>query len=169
LTDGERLRAYAEIHVDRGASLARAYGVELTDPNTLTIPAEILALVPEAIAWHYRVLPIGRSERTIKLAMRDPSDGMAVAAVMNATQLGVEAALALDHTLRRVLARHYPRGAMGSPDGGVCSFCGKRADEVAMLVPGPDPTMICVDCIELCEDIVAEAFEGGDGSASDSP
>ncbi|HID97284.1 MAG TPA: ATP-dependent Clp protease ATP-binding subunit ClpX [Thermodesulfobacteriaceae bacterium] len=39
-----------------------------------------------------------------------------------------------------------------------CSFCGKSQDEVKKLIAGPD-VYICDECIELCNDIVAEEFE----------
>ena len=35
----------------------------------------------------------------------------------------------------------------------VCSFCGKRADEVRALVPGPLAVFICDVCVSLCEEI----------------
>lgn len=36
-----------------------------------------------------------------------------------------------------------------------CSFCGKRHDEVAKLIAGPDVN-ICDECVKLCGEIVAE-------------
>jgi ATP-dependent Clp protease ATP-binding subunit ClpX len=34
-----------------------------------------------------------------------------------------------------------------------CSFCGKRREQVANLIAGPD-VYICVECVELCNEIV---------------
>ena len=39
-----------------------------------------------------------------------------------------------------------------------CSFCGKPQDQVRRLVAGPG-VYICDECIELCQDIIAEEFE----------
>ena len=36
-----------------------------------------------------------------------------------------------------------------------CSFCGKSQEEVKKLVAGPS-VYICDECIELCNDIIAE-------------
>ncbi len=36
-----------------------------------------------------------------------------------------------------------------------CSFCGKSQDIVKKLVAGPD-VYICDECIDLCNDIIAE-------------
>ena len=49
-----------------------------------------------------------------------------------------------------------------------CSFCGKGQEEVKKLIAGPS-VYICDECIELCNDIIAEEFNdeneiGGAGS-----
>lgn len=36
-----------------------------------------------------------------------------------------------------------------------CSFCGKRQDQVAKLIAGPE-VFICNDCVQLCADILTE-------------
>ena len=43
-------------------------------------------------------------------------------------------------------------------DALVCSFCGKKEDEVRKLIAGPT-VYICDECIDLCNDIIAEASE----------
>ncbi|MCA9537955.1 MAG: ATP-dependent Clp protease ATP-binding subunit ClpX [Myxococcales bacterium] len=44
-----------------------------------------------------------------------------------------------------------------------CSFCGKSQKEVKKLIAGPS-VYICDECIALCNDIIAEELEKGDGS-----
>ena len=39
-----------------------------------------------------------------------------------------------------------------------CSFCGKSQREVRKLIAGPG-VYICDECIELCNEIIAEQFE----------
>jgi ATP-dependent Clp protease ATP-binding subunit ClpX len=41
-----------------------------------------------------------------------------------------------------------------------CSFCGKNQDEVRKLIAGP-AVYICDECIELCNEIIAEETERG--------
>ncbi len=43
-----------------------------------------------------------------------------------------------------------------------CSFCGKNQEEVEKLIAGPD-VFICDECIELCNEIVADE-DGSDGT-----
>jgi len=40
----------------------------------------------------------------------------------------------------------------------ICSFCGKSQDEVKKLIAGPS-VYICDECIELCNEIIAEEYE----------
>ncbi|MDI6852784.1 MAG: ATP-dependent Clp protease ATP-binding subunit ClpX [Deltaproteobacteria bacterium] len=49
------------------------------------------------------------------------------------------------------------RGADKSTDL-LCSFCGKSQSEVKKLIAGPG-VYICDECIELCNDIIAEEYE----------
>jgi len=44
-----------------------------------------------------------------------------------------------------------------------CSFCGKSQDEVKKLIAGPS-VYICDECIELCNDIIAEEYEREDAT-----
>ncbi len=39
-----------------------------------------------------------------------------------------------------------------------CSFCGKNQDEVKKLIAGPT-VYICDECVDLCNDIIAEEYE----------
>ena len=51
---------------------------------------------------------------------------------------------------------------MTNKDGGLhCSFCGKSQREVKKLIAGPN-VYICDECIQLCNDIIAEEVEKKD-------
>ncbi|MBI4937067.1 MAG: ATP-dependent Clp protease ATP-binding subunit ClpX, partial [Nitrosomonadales bacterium] len=39
-----------------------------------------------------------------------------------------------------------------------CSFCGKSQHEVRKLIAGPS-VFICDECVDLCNDIIAEEWE----------
>jgi ATP-dependent Clp protease ATP-binding subunit ClpX len=57
----------------------------------------------------------------------------------------------------------------GDDRGGnlVCSFCGKSQDEVRKLIAGPT-VYICDECIDLCNDIIAEECDQEEGVVSTS-
>jgi ATP-dependent Clp protease ATP-binding subunit ClpX len=48
-----------------------------------------------------------------------------------------------------------------------CSFCGKSQREVKKLIAGPT-VYICDECIELCNDIIAEEYGSEEGAAAQS-
>jgi ATP-dependent Clp protease ATP-binding subunit ClpX len=54
----------------------------------------------------------------------------------------------------------------GSSDSGPlrCSFCGKSQNEVKKLIAGPT-VFICDECVELCNDIIAEEWEDDRGKS----
>jgi len=49
-------------------------------------------------------------------------------------------------------------------DTQVCSFCKRSQDEVNRLIAGPDHVFICDECVDLCQDILAE-----DNTAANTP
>ncbi len=49
----------------------------------------------------------------------------------------------------------------------VCSFCGKSQDDVRKLIAGPT-VYICDECIDLCNDIIAEECDHEEALASSS-
>ena len=44
----------------------------------------------------------------------------------------------------------------------VCSFCGKRGDQVKRMLAGRNG-YICDECIELCTEVLREEFDKGGG------
>jgi hypothetical protein len=152
----------SELLADHGwdyeAILPIAYGLPFANLDQLTIPADVIALVPSPIAWRYCLVPTGRTTTTITLAMEDPNNGKAIAAVLEATGLDVSAIVAAPEAVHRAVRRHYPRGTIRPHDKRHCSFCGKRALEVSMLFAPPTAEVnLCDECLLLCEEIVADA------------
>ena len=60
-----------------------------------------------------------------------------------------------------------PRNGDDRPGNLVCSFCGKSQDEVRKLIAGPT-VYICDECIDLCNDIIAEECDLEDSLATSS-
>ena len=51
--------------------------------------------------------------------------------------------------------------------GYLCSFCGKRQEQVHRLIAGPGGVYICGECVTLCGEIIAE--EATVPEAADTP
>jgi len=66
------------------------------------------------------------------------------------------------------VARKSTSGGAAPPPANVnCSFCGKAQEEGRKLVVGPN-VYICDECIDLCNDIIAEECDQEEGLASTS-
>src|SRR6516165_7678253 len=50
----------------------------------------------------------------------------------------------------------------------VCSFCAKSQDEVRKLIAGPNSVYICDECIDLCNDIIAEETDNEEAFSQSS-
>ena len=48
-----------------------------------------------------------------------------------------------------------------------CSFCNKSEDQVRKLIAGPDGVYICDECIEICDEILAEELEDDFGMSGE--
>jgi ATP-dependent Clp protease ATP-binding subunit ClpX len=44
-----------------------------------------------------------------------------------------------------------------SGDNLKCSFCDKRKDQVEVLIARPGGVAICTECVDLCNEIIADA------------
>ena len=49
-----------------------------------------------------------------------------------------------------------------------CSFCGKSEREVERLLAGTAPVYICNECLDLCNDILAEDSADHSGKKRDA-
>ncbi|MEJ2586024.1 MAG: ATP-dependent Clp protease ATP-binding subunit ClpX [Deltaproteobacteria bacterium] len=54
----------------------------------------------------------------------------------------------------------------GTNDDLLCSFCGKSQEEVKKLIAGPS-VYICDECIQLCNEIIAEEYSQEDEETTD--
>jgi len=57
-----------------GKLIAEYFGVDLAKLKSVSIPEELLSLVPEKIARLYRVIPFGKEDGKVKVAMENPND-----------------------------------------------------------------------------------------------
>lgn len=99
-----------------GAALAEMTGVPCADDRLRRIAPEVAARVPAEIAARYRLCAFELDGRTLRVAMRNPRDAVAIAAVREATRLDPEPWVASDLRLAAALSRHHgvePDGISG--------------------------------------------------------
>jgi type IV pilus assembly protein PilB len=92
---------------DLARALAEQGGVPYVDLEGLALDAAALALVPEAMARRLKVLPLGRDDRELRLAMANVFDLEAVAEVEAHTLMRVRIAGAAEDALLTRTAQAY--------------------------------------------------------------
>lgn len=77
------------------------------DLHRTRIPDHVLNLVPRGVVEQYGVLPVKRTETTLLVAMVDPHNAEALAAVAEETGLDVQAVRAPEEDIAVMIARYY--------------------------------------------------------------
>ena len=100
--------------------LSRQFGVPWISLEAYTVDASILKVVPEATARKYRVLPLSRSDKTLTIAMADPTNVLAIDDIRFMTGYRVEVVVAGESALEDAIERHYgsTRSQRPRQDGG---------------------------------------------------
>ncbi len=89
------------------SAMSRLYGIPAVDPLELEIDPAVLKLVPLETALKYQVLPISRVGATLKLAMADPTNVLAMDDIKFMTGYNVDPALASEAAISEAIKRHY--------------------------------------------------------------
>ena len=113
------LAATLEIMPDKAAShacrdQAAKLGYEFLDLEKLEIPAAILALIPKAIAWKNRLLPVAVHKGIVTVAVDTPPGPRKMDELKLALQCPIAIALAPKDDILAGICRHYHR-ATSSP------------------------------------------------------
>lgn len=134
------------------AALGAQAGYRFVDVAEVTPQASAEQLLPGSVAWAREALPIALEGGGVLVAMADPSDADAVAAVAGAIGLPVTLALAARGDLRRALAASY-----GTPhESGRQAGAGTRAPDTGVA----EPAGAAVEELQA-EDFLAQLVEQG--------
>ncbi len=88
---------------------AKAMGVEFYDLAQQDFDTSVAVLLPRALAERYRVIPIGRGDGTIRVAMADPDDVLAGDDLRQQLQTAIEPLLADPVEIDRAITQAYER------------------------------------------------------------
>jgi type IV pilus assembly protein PilB len=89
-----------------GELAAKYLGVEFVDLDRKIVSLEVLNMVPEKMAYMYRMMPFEADEKTLSLAMEDPRDLEALEFVKRKTDLEVKIFLTPQAKLNRALIQY---------------------------------------------------------------
>ena len=88
-------------------ALAEGLGSPIVDLEAYAPGSDILRLVPIDLARKHQVVPLERTDSTLRLAMADPTDMLALDEIRFVTCLRVEPALAPESAILQAIARWY--------------------------------------------------------------
>jgi type IV pilus assembly protein PilB len=131
-----------EILIDAGViteeqladALGREYGLPVFMLSGDPIDEALLSLVPARIARDHDVLPIARTDRSLTIAMGDPTDLSAIDEIAFITNLRVITVIAPRSRLRQLIEAHYQSLALtleAAPDDG-------PAEDVTVIDDAPE-------------------------------
>lgn len=89
------------------STLSKQLGISIINLDKITIPEEIIRLVPDSICKNYMVIPVERHFNVLRLAMVDPLDINALDEVAKVVRLEIEPCIARENELKRALERYY--------------------------------------------------------------
>jgi type IV pilus assembly protein PilB len=88
-------------------ALAEQFGLEIVNPATTEIPKEVVDLVSKDVAHKHCLIPVGRREGRLIVAMADPLDFDALDNIRFATNLEIEQVLAPKDAINLAIAKNY--------------------------------------------------------------
>ena len=91
-------------------AMAEQHRLEYADLNEVTVPVEVLELVPEAVARENAVLPLAEEDGMLKIAISDPEDYDTVEKLRFILNRRIETALAPREAILEAINRYYGQG-----------------------------------------------------------
>jgi type IV pilus assembly protein PilB len=102
--------------------LSRHYGVPAIDLSEVQIDPEAIKMIPPDVVFKYQVIPIKRVGSTLRVAMSDPSNILAIDDIKFLTSCHVEVFVSTESTIKAAVDKFYDSSSslaeiMGSMDG----------------------------------------------------
>jgi type IV pilus assembly protein PilB len=145
----------AQVLIQKGMASSKEVFVSLSDFLDLpfielqdySIDPEVLDIVPKALAYKYRIIPVFKIEDSLTVAMANPGDVHVIDAVRRETGLEVEPAISLENDILSALEDHY-----GTSENFDASF-----DEVIQHIEDEKPEEEETTSAEKLKQLSAEA------------
>ena len=117
--------------------LADEFGMPTVDLAAVRVPGEVLTLVPRTIAARYRLVPLQRDERTLRVAVSDPLDTDGIDSLAHMLKLTIEPVIAPADDIVHAIERFY-----GKDESSLDELMGNVAvgeDATAPIAPATTP------------------------------
>ncbi len=88
-------------------ALASQFNMDTIDLAEYRVPDEIVALVPKHVARRYKIVPVGKHDNTLTVAISDPLDVDTVDSLRYILRMNVEAVVAAKTDIENSITRYY--------------------------------------------------------------
>lgn len=115
--------------------LSRHYGVPAIDLSEAQIDPEVIKMIPPDVVFKYQVIPIKRIGSTLRVAMNDPSNILAIDDIKFLTSCHVEVFVSMESAIKAAIDKFYDSSEsladiMDSMDGAEKMELLEESDEV---------------------------------------
>jgi type IV pilus assembly protein PilB len=86
--------------------LSRQFHVPSVNPAKLTIPKEMICLIPSEVAQKYQAVPFGLIGQTLNVAMADPGNLFVIDDIRFLTRKNIQVHVASENVIKKVLGQH---------------------------------------------------------------
>ncbi|HAB16327.1 MAG TPA: GspE/PulE family protein [Verrucomicrobiota bacterium] len=144
------------------AVLAREAGIPLADPASLRPDPEVAGLIPVEVARRLKLLPLGRREGTLIVAMADPCDVVALDHLRRCVATEVEILAAPERAIHNALdaSEQVEPGIQTAINRWLAEEAPKPATTRINVVTAP-PGLESAPVVQLVQEVLARAIEMG--------
>src|SRR5580692_235270 len=92
---------------DVSKALASQFNMDMIDLAEYRVPDDIVALVPKHVARRYKIVPVGKHDNTLTVAISDPLDVDTVDSLRYILRMNVEPVIATKTDIEQAITRYY--------------------------------------------------------------
>lgn len=128
---------------DVSKALASQFNMDMIDLAEYRVPDDIVALVPKHVARRYKIVPVGKHDNTLTVAIGDPLDVDTVDSLRYILRMNVEPVIATKSDIDNSITRYY-----GGADDTVENMLQEITEgEVDFGLPGNEAAKTKLDAI----------------------
>jgi type IV pilus assembly protein PilB len=92
---------------DVSKALASQFNMDMIDLAEYRVPDDVVALVPKHVARRYKIVPVGKHDNTLTVAIGDPLDVDTVDSLRYILRMNVEPVIATKSDIDNAITRYY--------------------------------------------------------------
>ncbi len=92
---------------DVSKALASQFNMDMIDLAEYRVPDDVVALVPKHVARRYKIVPVGKHDNTLTVAISDPMDVDTVDSLRYILRMNVEPVIATKTDIENAITRYY--------------------------------------------------------------